>query len=516
MNDYLLFDLDGTLTDPKVGICTCVQYALESFGIEEPDLDKLEPFIGPPLKNSFMEFYGFDEEKAEAAVEKYRERFKDIGIFENEVYAGIPEMLKKLKAAGKKLAVASSKPTVFVERILVHFGIREYFDVVVGSELDGSMVEKPEIVAAAMLKLYGNIPDYTGQKKKNTVMIGDRKFDVEGARAAGIFNVAVSYGYGSVEELEAAGAGKVVKTVAELERYLLHGEIKEEKKESFWLTLWNVAVPVIMFFITQSMGIIIGSSILASIAEGLSKESAAKLVYWGADGIIEGTTANGSALINLFSFLLAGFVIWFVFAKDVLKKAAKKAKENVYKTHKPVYYALMAVGILCMALGLNVLYELLGVTDMSASYQEVVTMQYAAALPLGLLVNGIAAPIAEELVFRGVVFNQMKKSMNYQVALFGSACIFGMYHGNSVQGTYAFIMGIAIGYLYEQFGTFVVPVVAHIISNVSVYLLTMTGLAQKMPVNWAITAGLLLVGIGTLLMCSNKSKPGKFSGILKK
>jgi len=506
MNDYVLFDLDGTLTDPKEGICTCVQYALKSFDIEEPDLDKLEPFIGPPLKNSFMEFYGFDEEKAEQAVEKYRERFKDTGIFENKVYKGIPEMLKKLKAAGKKLAVASSKPTVFVERILEHFEIREYFDVVVGSELDGSIVEKPQIVAAAMLKLYGNIPDYTGQKKKNTVMVGDRKFDVEGARTAGIFSVAVAYGYGSVEELEAAGAGKVVSTVAQLEHYLLHGEIKEEKKQSIWMMLWDIAVPVIMFFITQSMGIIIGSSMLTSVVEGLPHDTAATLVYWDAEGIIEGTTANGSALINLFSFALSGFVIWFVFARDVLKRAAKKAKENVYKTHKPVFYALMSVGTLALAVGLNVLYEMLGVTSMSASYQEVVTMQYAAALPLGILVHGIAAPIAEELIFRGVVFNQMKKGMNYQIALMGSACIFGMYHGNGVQGTYGFLMGVAIAYLYEQFGSFVVPVAAHIISNITVYLLTMTGLAEKMPVNWWTAVGLLLVGIGTLMMCSNKSK----------
>lgn len=506
MNDYLLFDLDGTLTDPKEGICTCVQYALRFFGIEEPDLDKLELFIGPPLKTSFMEFYGFDEAKAELAVEKYRERFTDTGIFENRIYKGIPQMLQRLKASGKKLAVASSKPTVFVERILTHFGIREYFDVVVGSEMDGSRVEKPEIVAAAMLKLYGNIPDYTGQKKKNTVMIGDRKFDVEGAKAAGIASVAVAYGYGSVEELESTGTDKVVKTVSELEHYLLHGEIKEEKRESFWMMLWNVAVPVIMFFITQSMGIIIGTSALASIAAQLPKESAAKLVYWNAEGILEGTTANGSALVNLFSFFLAGFVVWFVFAKEVLKKAAKKAKEKDYRTHTPICFGMMAVGTLGMALGLNVLYEVLGVINMSAAYQEVVTMQYAAALPLGLLVNGIAAPIAEEVVFRGVVFNRLKKSMNYQIALIASACIFGMYHGNGIQGTYAFVMGIVIGYCYEQFGMFLVPLAAHMISNITVYLLTMTGLADNIPKNWAVAAGFLLIGAGSLLACQNRKK----------
>ena len=127
MKKYLLFDLDGTLTDPKVGICTCVQYALSSFGIEEPDLDKLEPFIGPPLKDSFQKYYNMDDAQAEAAIEKYRERFRDTGIFENKLYDGIPQMLNALNSQGMFMAVASSKPTEFVRRILDHFGIGKYF-----------------------------------------------------------------------------------------------------------------------------------------------------------------------------------------------------------------------------------------------------------------------------------------------------------------------------------------------------------------------------------------------------
>ena len=125
MKKYFLFDLDGTLTDPKEGITTCVQYALHSLGIEEPDLDRLESFIGPPLKDSFMEFYGMDEEQAQAAVKKYRERFNDKGLYENEIYPGIAPMLQMLSEKGFRLAVASSKPTVFVEKILEHFGIRQ-------------------------------------------------------------------------------------------------------------------------------------------------------------------------------------------------------------------------------------------------------------------------------------------------------------------------------------------------------------------------------------------------------
>ena len=195
MKQYLLFDLDGTLTDPKVGICTCVQYALASFGIEEPDLDKLEPFIGPPLKNSFMNYYHLTEEQAEEAVEKYRERFKDTGIFENKLYDGIEQMLIALNSKGIHLAVASSKPQVFVERILEHFHIARYFRVVVGSELDGTRVNKEEVIEEALRQLFGDKP----VDKSQVYMIGDRRYDAEGAKKVGVESVCVTYGYGSME-----------------------------------------------------------------------------------------------------------------------------------------------------------------------------------------------------------------------------------------------------------------------------------------------------------------------------
>ena len=150
MFSCILFDLDGTISDPKQGICGCVQYALRSFGIEEPELDRLEPFIGPPLAESFMKYYNFTAEQAQEAVEKYRERFSVTGKYENVLYPGMGALLHDLKASGATLAIASSKPTVYVEDILVHFGIREYFDIVVGSELDGRRVHKEEVVAEVL------------------------------------------------------------------------------------------------------------------------------------------------------------------------------------------------------------------------------------------------------------------------------------------------------------------------------------------------------------------------------
>ena len=208
MIKYIFFDLDGTLTDPKEGITKSVAYALESFGIHVEALEDLSKFIGPPLKWSFMEYYGFDEEQAEAAIAKYRERFKDIGIFENGVYEGVDGMLDTLKKAGYKLVLATSKPLVFAERILNRYEIARYFDGAFGSELDGTRTDKAEVIEYAL--------DQTGAKACEVVMVGDRNHDVYGAMKNNIKTIGVLFGYGDREELLAAGAYKLAKTVEEL------------------------------------------------------------------------------------------------------------------------------------------------------------------------------------------------------------------------------------------------------------------------------------------------------------
>lgn len=217
---YCLFDLDGTLTDPGEGITRSVQYALRSFGIEEPDLRKLEAFIGPPLKDSFREFYGFTDEQAEKAVLSYRERFAPIGILENKVYPDIPPMLARLKKRGISLAVASSKPTNFVRQILAHFDMEQYFRVIVGSEPDGSRSAKEEVVEEALGRL-GVLALTADERHGRCAMIGDRKFDIQGARANGLTAVGVSFGYAGPGELEEAGAEFIAGTVEELEAFLV-------------------------------------------------------------------------------------------------------------------------------------------------------------------------------------------------------------------------------------------------------------------------------------------------------
>lgn len=223
MFEYILFDLDGTLTDPKIGITSSVQYALRACGIDEPNLDKLEPFIGPPLADSFMEFYGFTPEQVSLAIEKYRERFDHQGIYENEMYEGIDRMLSNLKKNKRMLAIASSKPTPLVIRVLEHFHIKDYFDYIVGNELDGRRGKKEEVVEEALRLMVPSALDAT-KRKECVAMVGDRKFDIEGAKAHGLTSVGVSFGYAPAGELAAAGADYIVDTVSQLEAILMRGD----------------------------------------------------------------------------------------------------------------------------------------------------------------------------------------------------------------------------------------------------------------------------------------------------
>lgn len=208
----ILFDLDGTLTDPMVGITSSVQYALRKFDIIEDNLWNLTPFIGPPLTDSFMRFYSFTKEQAQQAVSYYREYFAPKGKFENEVYEGIPEMLADLKEAGYFLAVATSKPEVFARDILEHFELMKYFDFVGGALLDGRF-DKAEVIAYVL--------EHVPAKREEIVMVGDREHDIIGAKKNQLHSIGVLYGYGDEEEHKKAGADDIVATVEELRRYFL-------------------------------------------------------------------------------------------------------------------------------------------------------------------------------------------------------------------------------------------------------------------------------------------------------
>jgi phosphoglycolate phosphatase len=190
----ILFDLDGTLTAPYLGITNSVKYSLGKLGITEEDNNKLKLFIGPPLEKSFMEYYSFDKKTVKKAIGYYREYFSEKGIYENTLYEGIENILTELNNKNKNCILATSKPEIFAGKILEYFHISTYFKYIVGSDMEGTFVEKEDIIK--------HIIEKYKLDKKETIMIGDRKYDIIGANKNGIDSIGVLYGYGSKEELE--------------------------------------------------------------------------------------------------------------------------------------------------------------------------------------------------------------------------------------------------------------------------------------------------------------------------
>lgn len=213
MYNTILFDLDGTLTDPGIGITNSVAYALAKWNIKVEDRRELYKFIGPPLLDSFAEYYGFSEEECQQAVVYYREYFRSNGIYENEVYPGVVEMLTELKNAGKKVVLATSKPEEFALIILKHFDLFKYFDFVAGATMDESRSKKSDVITYALEK--SGVTD-----KNDVIMVGDRKHDVIGAKENNLDCIGVLFGYGDREELESAGAKYIAETVADILTFL--------------------------------------------------------------------------------------------------------------------------------------------------------------------------------------------------------------------------------------------------------------------------------------------------------
>ena len=206
MKKAILFDLDGTLTDSGEGIMNCAKLALEHYNLPIPSEAELRTFVGPPLHDSFVRF-GVPEEEADNAIKIYRSRYIPIGKFENHPYAGIEDVLMKLKAQGHTLYVATSKPETMSVEILEHFDLAKYFDIIAGASFDRSRSSKEDVIAY----LLGQCGDYDEK-----IMVGDTAFDVIGAKAHGIPTVGVAWGYGKVEDMVAAGAVSIVQTMQQL------------------------------------------------------------------------------------------------------------------------------------------------------------------------------------------------------------------------------------------------------------------------------------------------------------
>ena len=213
MKNNIIFDLDGTLTESGTGIKNSVRYTIEHYGLPMEDDESLDRYVGPPLINSFQWYLGFNEQEAMEAIKVYRSYFTQKGMFENRVYDGVEDMLKALKNAGKRMFIATGKPTVYSKQILEHFGLIDYFECVCGIDLNEVATEKDELIAEVIA--------FAKVNPEDCVMVGDRKFDVIGAIKSGVTPVGVTYGYGGRQELGDAGAEIIVNTVKELQELLL-------------------------------------------------------------------------------------------------------------------------------------------------------------------------------------------------------------------------------------------------------------------------------------------------------
>jgi len=214
VTEYIFFDLDGTLTDPSEGITNSVIYALERFGIKAPPREELYKFIGPPLVESFKKYYAMSEKEAQRALSVYREYFSVKGLYENAVYPGIKELLQDLQESGFKLVLASSKPEVYVKRILEHFDLDKYFYFIGGSDLEEKRVEKPKVIDYCLESI-------SRPATEKCIMVGDRMHDILGAKAHQMSSVGVLYGFGSIDELKDAGADTICRSPEELKYFLL-------------------------------------------------------------------------------------------------------------------------------------------------------------------------------------------------------------------------------------------------------------------------------------------------------
>ena len=352
------------------------------------------------------------------------------------------------------------------------------------------------MVEEALRQLFGDAP----VEKNKVYMIGDRRFDIEGAKAQGVDSVGVTYGYGGMEELREARADYIVRSVEELQRFLLRGTEDTARGMNFQ-KIWQFAYPFLMFLIVRSLAVyvvrllgdVFGGS-LAGIPLYVYDETGAPVSY----------TGNAVAIMQIVGFAAGGAFIWKS-AKALIARAAEESKLLHIKREPAKNYVLLAGAALGAMFGLNMLLELTGLTDNSAVYQQVSESQYSVSIWLGLIVYAVAAPLAEELLFRGIIYNSLKGLFKPVAAMLAAAAFFGVYHGNSVQGIYGFLMGCLFIYAYEYFGDFRAAVALHAVVNFFSYLLGNTALGVSAFVSWPVCV-LFLALCAVCLFLLNRQK----------
>ncbi|MDO4479123.1 MAG: HAD hydrolase-like protein [Lachnospiraceae bacterium] len=466
----VVFDLDGTLTDSGEGIKKSILYALEKMGREPLPDEALNAFVGPPLPDSFRQFAHLEGADVDEAVRLYRERYFDIGIFENEVYPGIENCLKTLKEAGFRLAVASSKPQVMVYQVLEHFGLDGYFDVIVGSELDGTRVKKHEVIEEALARL--SVTD-----RSEVVYVGDRKFDVNGARQTGLEVIGVLYGYGSYQEMLehgpdylAADPDMVLDIIMEKLVHAYHKPVPGQDYvpvgESKWKSIWRVLYPILIDLV-----IVNGISLLAI-----------PVILVGE--VFGHNLSTERELYNIFMVTgLIGDVILIFLGRWLLKlDEARRLTRPIpqgrleQKWHgirewlpRALFFIIFFIATAEVA---NILIDMSGIWAIDPAYQAATRSIFDTNLIIQVMEVGFVGPIAEEMIFRGLVFRRIRDYRGPKTAILLSAALFGLYHGNVTQGIFAFALGVVMAWAYEESGDIRMSVMMHVANNLLATALT--------------------------------------------
>ncbi|MDD3339131.1 MAG: HAD hydrolase-like protein [Lachnospiraceae bacterium] len=450
----VLFDLDGTLTDSGEGITKSVQYALKAMGLGEPELSRLECFVGPPLHQQFMDFAHLTSEQADEAVEYYREYYAATGIYENRVYPWIIKLLDMFKKNNITMCVTSSKPTAFCKKVLEYFSMDHYFKYIVGSEMDGQRVLKKEVVEETIQMLGMD------KKRDQIVLVGDRREDVVGARECGIACIGVEYGYGSREELEEEHPVYIAETVSDVAECIL-SQKRTPQKESIPLRIWRVIYPLGIHFL---ISLIVSS--LGAVALTLYET----LVKKNTDiNIITQNVMNATVLLTGITAAISIPILYMFFRKDKIRRADSGIRKYVWKTEKLRAGTVVATVVFAVAFSylLNQLIALSNLEQIFPSYSVVESALFDNNnIYMQLICIGVLGPIAEELVMRGLIYRRIRDYINVTWAVILSSVIFGIYHGNMLQFIYATLIGAALALMYERNKNLWIPIIAHMAANI--------------------------------------------------
>ena len=510
----VLFDLDGTLIDSTEGMVRSVQYALGTVGKTENDLRNLRRYLGAPLREAFQEYAGLSEEEAGRASEAYRDYFSRDGMYIASVYPGIPEMLYALKRAGMTLGVVTSKETAQAVRILQQLQLARCFDVIIGCRPEETNIPKGALIEEA-LNVLGK-----QQLRGEVVFVGDRFYDVQAAHGAGIAAAGVSYGYGTAGELAQSGADCVAGNVMGLAQCLMRGgQMVSRGNAGAPMTtgqkILEVMIPILLWLAITNIVSLIGGGIYGVIKvneyiTGGGDVSSAPQV------ILQEMMQSDMNMINM---LLSGIaniisipVFFSIFKKDTLRLTGRRTSLKAEK--KPG--AVNTLTALFMGLGISVVLNIIiAMTPIAQWMYEMNPGRYDMldSLPLwaSFIVTCLLAPVAEELLFRALVFRRMRRFTGYMTAAFVSAAIFGFVHFDVVTGIAAFIIGVIMAMLYEYTGSIFTSMFFHFGFNLYATLIelipfdSMSETAQGTVMLIILLAGAVMAGV-TLFIFLKKNR----------